>query len=81
MLEFKEKETKNDLSKIAKPLISLGVPGGIRTPDLEVRSLAFYPAKLQAHNEILFLNISYLTIIIHIFKNVNHFLKYNYPPV
>ena len=27
----------------------LGVPGGIRTPDLKVRSLAFYPTKLQAH--------------------------------
>ena len=27
----------------------LGVPGGIRTPDLKVRSLAFYPAKLRAH--------------------------------
>ena len=25
-----------------------GAPGGIRTPDLKVRSLAFYPAKLQA---------------------------------
>ena len=24
-----------------------GVPGGIRTPDLQVRSLPFYPAKLQ----------------------------------
>ena len=24
------------------------MPGGIRTPDLKVRSLAFYPAKLQA---------------------------------
>ena len=26
-----------------------GAPGGIRTPDLKVRSLAFYPAKLRAH--------------------------------
>ncbi len=26
-----------------------GVPGGIRTPDLQVRSLPFYPTKLQAH--------------------------------
>ena len=30
-------------------VLRLGVPGGIRTPDLKVRSLAFYPAKLQAH--------------------------------
>ncbi len=26
-----------------------GVPGGIRTPDLLVRSQALYPAELQAH--------------------------------
>ena len=26
-----------------------GAPGGTRTPDLQVRSLPFYPAKLQAH--------------------------------
>ena len=26
-----------------------GAPGGIRTPGLQVRSLIFYPAKLQAH--------------------------------
>lgn len=24
-----------------------GAPGGIRTPDLKVRSLAFYPTKLR----------------------------------
>ena len=27
--------------------LSNGVPGGIRTPDLQVRSLPFYPAKLR----------------------------------
>ena len=27
----------------------IGVPGGIRTPDLQVRSLPFYPAKLRVH--------------------------------
>ena len=26
-----------------------GVPGGIRTPDLLVRSQSLYPAELQAH--------------------------------
>ena len=26
----------------------IGVPGGTRTPGLELRRLAFYPAKLQA---------------------------------
>ena len=38
--------------KIKKSTIKVdffGAPGGIRTPDLEVRSLAFYPAKLRAH--------------------------------
>ena len=31
-----------------------GVPGGIRTPDLQVRSLPFYPTKLQAHVKCVF---------------------------
>ena len=26
-----------------------GTPGGIRTPDLEIRSLPLYPAELRAH--------------------------------
>ena len=34
--------------KLKKFDVSYGVPGGIRTPGLKVRSLAFYPAKLQA---------------------------------
>ena len=34
-----------------------GAPEGTRTPDLKVRSLAFYPAKLQAQ-------IKYLYIIL-----------------
>ena len=38
-------------------LNKIGAPGGIRTPDLKVRSLAFYPAKLQAQ-------IFYLSIIL-----------------
>ena len=29
--------------------VSFGVPGGIRTPDLLVRSQSLYPAELQAH--------------------------------
>ena len=28
-----------------------GVPGGIRTPDLLVRSQSLYPAELQAHSQ------------------------------
>ena len=30
-----------------------GAPGGIRTPGLPVRSRTLYPAKLQAHNNII----------------------------
>ena len=29
--------------------VCCGVPGGIRTPDLLVRSQSLYPAELQAH--------------------------------
>lgn len=29
---------------------AFGVPGGIRTPDLLVRSQSLYPAELQAHH-------------------------------
>ena len=31
-----------------KPLLSNGAPGGIRTPDLQVRSLLLYPAEPRA---------------------------------
>ena len=41
----------------------IGAPGGIRTPDLKVRSLAFYPTKLRAH-----LHIIYYTVILLIFQ-------------
>ena len=34
-----------------KPLLSNGAPGGIRTPDLQVRSLLLYPAELRALGE------------------------------
>ncbi len=33
--------------KLQKELLIYGAPGGIRTPDLKVRSLAFYPTKLR----------------------------------
>ncbi len=36
---------------IRKPLLSYGAPGGIRTPDLQVRSLLLYPAELRALGE------------------------------
>lgn len=44
-------------------IIQAGVPGGIRTPDLQVRSLPFYPAKLQAHMKIYFIQPELYTII------------------
>ena len=30
---------------------SFGTPGGIRTPDKQIRSLPLYPAELQAHKK------------------------------
>ena len=39
---YKEDKQKNFLSEVN------GVPGGIRTPDLLVRSQTLYPAELQA---------------------------------
>ena len=41
-----------------------GAPGGIRTPDLQVRSLPFYPAKLRAH-----LFYKYIILILCLFFN------------
>ena len=38
---FSENNSKNDV-------FLFGVPGGIRTPDLLVRSQTLYPAELQA---------------------------------
>ena len=46
---YKEKSSQIGL----RTRLLVGVPGGIRTPDLKVRSLAFYPAKLQALEECL----------------------------
>ena len=41
---------KKALSPKAKSaLISNGTPRGIRTPDLQIRSLPLYPAELWAH--------------------------------
>ena len=48
--KIKRKPQKN--KNPAKPYAmrdSCGAPGGIRTPDLLVRSQALYPAELQAH--------------------------------
>lgn len=43
---LKEKSSQDSLENYH---LSNGVPGGIRTPDLQVRSLPFYPAKLRVH--------------------------------
>ena len=42
---------KNLEARITTAFLSknFGAPGGIRTPDLLVRSQALYPAELQAH--------------------------------
>ena len=48
-------------------LLVTGAPGGIRTPDLPVRSRTLYPAKLQVHFYIKNTNIIYYTCI---FKNI-----------
>lgn len=59
-------------------LKDFGVPGGIRTPDLEVRSLAFYPAKLRALIGSIY--TSYFTIIIanaRLFKRKQKFFQKN----
>ena len=33
------------------PFIKIGAPGGIRTPDPQVRSLVLYPAELRAQRK------------------------------
>ena len=50
---------KKDNQKKAKSLmvIQSGTPGGIRTPDLLVRSQTLYPAELRAHNHIATLTV------------------------
>ena len=39
--------------------ISIGGPGGIRTPDLLVRSQTLYPAELRSHISAVFQQQSY----------------------
>lgn len=48
-MEVAEAEGSVKIKKSTFKVDFFGAPGGIRTPDLEVRSLAFYPAKLRAH--------------------------------
>ena len=48
----------------------VGAPGGIRTPDLKVRSLAFYPAKLRVQN------FKYLYIIASFVRIIKQFKKF-----
>ena len=44
------------LSYLATLKTDIGVPGGIRTPDLLVRSQSLYPAELQVHAQVIFEN-------------------------
>ncbi len=37
------------VSRLGYPPEFTGAPGGIRTPDLRIRSPALYPAELRAH--------------------------------
>ena len=53
-----------------------GAPGGTRTPDLQVRSLPFYPAKLQAHIQCLIMVNIKLNPHILLGKFEGKFLKY-----
>lgn len=48
-VEVAEAEGSVKIKKSTFKVDFFGAPGGIRTPDLKVRSLAFYPAKLRAH--------------------------------
>ena len=44
------RKLQNKNKKVPKTgTFDVGVPGGIRTPDLLVRSQSLYPAELQAH--------------------------------
>ena len=55
-----------------------GVPGGIRTPDLLVRSQSLYPAELQAHHPLTISIISQLFLIVNTFfrkRNILYFLE------
>lgn len=42
-------QIKTQVYLINQIYLCFGVPGGIRTPDLLVRSQTLYPAELQAH--------------------------------
>ncbi len=44
-------EISGDDSESSKPVEKTGTPGGIRTPDPQVRSLMLYPAELPARRD------------------------------
>ena len=45
------------IKKLSNQLESFGAAGGIRTPDLPVRSRTLYPTKLQLHTIILYMDL------------------------
>ncbi len=46
-MNYDKKRTR--IKRVLSVVKTIGVPGGIRTPDLLVRSQSLYPAELQAH--------------------------------
>ena len=72
------KKRKSSQDSLENYHLTNGVPGGIRTPDLQVRSLPFYPAKLQAH--IIFVSIKYYLngFLSEIYESNSLNLEYSY---
>ena len=48
------KEDRTMARKYMKPKIKVGAPGGIRTPNPQIRSLVLYPIELRARDELKF---------------------------
>ena len=57
-----------------------GVPWGIRTPDLLVRSQILYPAELMAHIALcdLYILTHISQFVKHIFENISNYFLYFY---
>ena len=53
LYRIRERGPELGIVRVAGFIISNGTPGGIRTPDPQVRSLMLYPAELPARNLLL----------------------------
>ena len=71
--EINRIKNKKKLKPLRLVLRGFGVPGGTRTPGLQVRSLPFYPAKLQVHTYLLYMYLIKYSIEIN--KNVKKNLQ------